>query len=182
MKRLLLFSVCIILWALSTSVKALPGASDTVTEGAADERGFSHRVVGKATLADGETLDIDMLIGFQESSRGWYFRAGSDYVFRNTPPKAYYLNLNLDGKGYAYVIEFSQQPLKHFEVQLEGYEIELMQASGADIEYGMRLRINDRQFLFDSRHPRVRIDLSEAGLTGVFAEHTLRDLSIRRAQ
>lgn len=182
MKRLLLFSACIILWALSTSAQALPWLDTTASGEAAEQRGFSHRVEGTATLADGEVLDINMLIGFQESSRGWYFRAGPDYVFRNTPPKAYYLNLNLDGNGYAYVLEFSQQPLKHFEVQLEGYEIELMQASGADIQYGMRLRINDRQFLFDSRHPRVRIDLSEAGLTAVVAEHTLRDLSIRRAQ
>lgn len=181
MKRLLLISACLILWALATSVNARLPATAIAAEDA-EPTGFSHRVTGTATLADGETIDINMLIGFQQSSRGWYFRAGSDYVFRNSPPQAYYLNFNLDGKGYAYVLEFSDQPLKHFQVQLEDYEIELMQASGADIQYGMRLRINDRQFLFDRRHPRVRLDLNQQGLVGVVAEHTLRDLSIRRTQ
>lgn len=183
MKRLLLVGLCLILWALSTSAKALPLVADTLSEDAVEERGFSHRISGTATLADGEIIDIDMLIGFEESSnRGWYFHAGSDYVFRDTPPKAYYLNLNLDGQGHAYVAEFSQQLIKHFKIQLEEHEIELIQTPTADLQYGMRLRINDNQFLFETRHPRVRIELTEAGLDHLIAEPTLRDLSTRRAQ
>lgn len=183
MKRLLLIGVCLILWALSTSAKASPTEQDSWSADAVEQHEFSHRVSGTATLADGEIIDIDMLIGFQESShRGWYFRAGPNYVFRDTPPKAYFLNINLDGEGHAYIAEFSEQLIKSFQVQLEDHEIELMQSASADIQYGMRLRIDDRQFLFDTRHPRVRIDLDQMGLTDVVAEPTLRDLSIRRAQ
>lgn len=177
MKRLLLISICLILWALSTSVKAV---GSEVEHG---ERGFSHRMQGTATLANGESIDINMLIGFQQSqTRGWYFRVGPEYVFRDNPPSSYYLNMIMDGNGQAYVLEFSQQPLKHFKVTFEGREIELMQASGSDIAFGMRLRIDDRQFLFDSSHPRLRIEFSEQGLSNIVAERTLRDLSIRRAQ
>lgn len=182
MKRLLLIGVCLILWALSTSAKAFTMEQDSWAADAVERLAFSHRVSGTATLADGETIEVDMLLGFQESShRGWYFRAGPDYVFRDTPPKAYYLNINLDGKGHAYIPEFSDQLIQSFQVQLEGYEIELMQSATADVQYGMRMRINGRQFLFDTLHPRVRINFNAMGLTEVVAEPTLRDLSIRRA-
>lgn len=183
MKRLLLIGVCLILWALSTSAKASSNEQDSWSTDAVQQHEFTHRMSGTATLADGETIDIDMIFGFQESSqRGWYFRAGPDYVYRDTPPKAYFLNINLDGEGHAYIAEFSEQLIKSFQVQLEGHEIELMQSTNTDIQYGMRLRIDGRQFLFDTRHPRVRIDFNQIGLTDVVAEPTLRDLSIRRAQ
>lgn len=174
MKRLLLIGLCLIVWALSTSVKA--GDDST-------ERGFSHRITGSATLTDGDTIDINMLIGFQRSNtRGWYFRVGSDYVFRDTPPRAYYLNFILDGEGNAYVLDITDQPISHLALTVEGREIELSQDRGSEIKFGMRLRIDDRQFLFDNTHPRVRFDLTEQGLENIVAEHTLRDLSIRRAQ
>ncbi|RUO26088.1 hypothetical protein CWE09_05015 [Aliidiomarina minuta] len=128
---------------------------------------------------DGQQSDINMLLGFQENSRGWYFRAGSEQLYMKKPPKAYNLIINLDGRGQAFVSDFSQKPVTHFQINIEDYEIELFQAS--DIAYGMRLRINDRQFLFDSAHPRIRFELSEEGLGHVIAESTLRDLSIRRA-
>lgn len=173
MKKLLLISMCLILWALSTSVKA---------DDEAAERGFSHRMEGSATLASGEKVDVNMLIGFQQSSRGWYFRVGPDYVFRDTPPRAYYFNLILTGDGHAYVLEFGQELITHFQIEIAGREIELAQSTDKEIPYGMRLRVDDRQFLFDSSHPRIRLELTEQGLQHIVAEHTLRDLSIRRAQ
>lgn len=157
----------------------LYGLSLTPVNAETSDPSFSYRMTGTVTTVGGEQHDIDMLIGFQESSRGWYFRAGSEHMFMDKPPEAYNLIINLDGHGQAFVSDFSQQLVTHFLINIEDYEIELFQAS--DIAYGMRLRINERQFLFDSRHPRIRFELSEEGLGHVIAERTLRDLSIRRA-
>ena len=173
MKSITVFALS---WLMVVTISFAQAATES------DARGFSHRVIGEATLANGEEKSIDYLFGFHESSRGWYFRIGRDHTFRDSPPSAYYLTMILDGEGHAYVLDFSEEPLKGFQVQIEDYEIELMQASGTDINYGMRLRINDRQFLFDSRHPRLRLELSEQGLEDLVAERTLRDLSIRRTQ
>ncbi|RUO28830.1 hypothetical protein CWE12_11005 [Aliidiomarina sedimenti] len=175
MKRLLLIGLCLICWALATSVKA-----DTNDE---DSRGFSYRIEGQAVLADGEEIEVDMLLGFQRSqTRGWYFRAGPDYIFRDTPPQAYYLNLILDGEGHAYILEFSDQPIKTFLVTVDDYELELMPTENPEINFGVRLRMNERQYLFDSSHPRLRFELTEDGLSTIVAERTMRDLSIRRAE
>lgn len=157
----------------------LCGLSLTPVSAESPDPSFSYRMTGTVTTIDGEENEVDMLIGFQESSRGWYFRAGSDHVFMDKPPSAYNLIINLDGHGRAFVSDFSQKPVTHFLINIDDYEIELFQASG--IAFGMRLRINDRQFLFDSAHPRIRFELSEDGLGHVIAESTLRDLSIRRA-
>lgn len=170
MKRLLLIGVCLICWAITTSIKA------------AEPEGFSHRITGTAISVNDEVIDIDMLIGFHKSTQGWYFRIGPDYIFRDTPPSAYYLNLNLNREGSAYVTDFSEQPLKGFLIEIEDYEIELLPARSSDIEHSLRLRINDRQFLFDTSHPRLRFELTDTGLSTISAEGTLRDLSIQRAQ
>lgn len=174
MKRLLLISLCLILWALSASVKA--------TSDAAETRGFSHRITGTAELTDGNRIEIDMLLGFARSSRGWYFRAGPDYIFQSSPPPAYFLNLILDGQGAAYVLDFSDQPITRMQIEVEGQEIVLSQTRNPDIAYGMRLRIDEQQFLFESSHPRIRFELTERGIAEITAERTVRDLSTRRAQ
>ena len=193
MKRLVLFSLCVILWACSTTLKAtgtesnspqaaapVPGALAT---GAADaERGFSHRVVGVAHLLDGTELQIDKELSFAQDTRGWYFRVGDQRVYRNTPPRAYNLNLILNEQGELYVPDFSERPLKYLRLTIENHHIELTQAHNVDTTYGMRLRIDDRQFLFDSSHPRIRFGFNERGLESVSAVNTIRDLTIRRIQ
>lgn len=174
MKRLLLVGLCLILWALSTSVKA---TSEPPTK-----RGFSHRITGTAQLIDGSQIEINRLLGFARSSQGWYFRAGPDFIFQESPPRAYFVNIILDGQGAAYLLDFSDQPITHLQFEVEGQSIELSQTKNANIAYGMRLRINEQQFLFDSSHPRLRFDLTEQGISDISAERTIRDLSTRRVQ
>jgi hypothetical protein len=148
-----------------------------------EERGFSYRLTGTVSLVGGETRDIDMSIEYTQSGRGWYFRAGENYIYTDKVPSAYYLSINLDGRGHAHVGDFANGLIHGFSVAVDDeYSIELVQSTEDDIEYGMRLRLDDRQFLFDSRHPRVRIDLSEAGIENIVSEGTLRDLSTRRTQ
>lgn len=183
MKRLLLIGVCLILWAVATSVSAQSSTAEDEQASEEEERGFSHRLEGHAVLASGEEVDVNMLIGFQRSqTHGWYFRAGPDYIFRQTPPSAYYLNIILDGNGLAYVLEFSDKPIKTFSVTIEGYELELMPTENPNLDYGMRLRLNERQLLFDTSHPRLRLVLNEDGLQNIVTEGTLRDLSTQRAE
>lgn len=174
MKRLVLFSLCVILWALSAAVKA--------DDGTATERGFSHRVVGMAQLTDRTELQINRELSFAQDARGWHFRVGTERVYRDTPPRAYNLNIILSDQGEAYIPDISEKPLKYLRLTIEGWEIELAQARGTTTQYGMRLRVNERQFLFDSSHPRIRFAFSEQGLETVTAENAIRDLSIRRVK
>lgn len=193
MKRLVLFSLCVILWACSTTLKAtgtetnappatMPVAGALATGDNGGERGFAHRVVGVAHLLDGTELQIDKELSFAQDARGWYFRVGEQRVYRATPPRAYNLNLILSGQGELYVPDFSERPLKYLRLTIENRHIELTRAHDLDTSYGMRLRIDDRQFLFASSHPRIRFGFNERGLASVSAENTIRDLTTRRIQ
>ena len=208
MKRLVLISLCVILWALATAVRASAVNANLAEDAAVaapatqahaaeprpieanavsarqniDNPGFSYRVVGKAHLMDGTELPIDKAISFAKDARGWFFRLGDQRIYRNTPPRAYYLNIILDGQHNAYIPDISDTPLSYLHLTIEDWEIELVEAPGADTTYGMRLRINERQFLFESRHPRIRFAFTEQGLATVSTENTIRDLSIRRVQ
>lgn len=148
----------------------------------AEERGFSYQLTGTVTLLNGNTHQIDMPMEYTRSGRGWYFRVGENYMYTDTVPNAYYLSINLDGRGHAHVGDFDNGLIHSFNVTLDEHEIELMQDTENKVEYGMRLRLNERQFLFDSKHPRVRIELSEQGVENIVTEGTLRDLSTRRTQ
>lgn len=179
MKRLVLFSLCVILWALATTANAATGIASDAN---AVERGFSYPMVGVAQLTDGTELPIESELSFARDERGWYFRVGTERVYRDTPPRAYNLNIILDGHNAAYILDFSEKPLQYLRLTVEGREIELAQALGTATQYGMRLRIDDRQFLFDSSHPRIRFTFNEQGLQTVSAENAIRDLSIRRVE
>lgn len=161
---------------LSSAVLAQTSVEDE------EERGFSYQMTGTVTLLNGDTRQIDMPFEYTRSGRGWYFRAGGNYMYTDSIPSAYYLSINLDGRGHAHVSDFDNGLIHGFTIQLDDREIQLMQTREGSIQYGMRLRIDDRQFLFDSRHPRVRIELSEAGIENIVSEGTLRDLSTRRTQ
>lgn len=147
-----------------------------------EERGFSYQLTGTVTLLNGDTHQIDMPVEYTRSGRGWYLRVGENYMYTDSVPSAYYLSINLDGRGHAHVGDFDNGLIRNFNVTLDEYEIELMQDAENKVEYGMRLRLNERQFLFDSKHPRVRIELSEEGIENIVTEGTLRDLSTRRTQ
>lgn len=167
----------ILLLSLTLSV---PVAAQEAAE--ADEPGFSYQLTGTVTLLSGDTRHIDMPVEYTRSGRGWYFRVGENMMYTDTVPSAYYLSINLDGRGHAHVGDFDNGLIHGFSISIDDYEIELMQDTEDKVEYGMRLRLNERQFLFESSHPRVRIDLTEEGIENIVTEGTLRDLSTRRTQ
>lgn len=187
MKRLLLIGICLILWAFSTSLKAqIRGGSEAQVHIQQfsenhQEPGFSHRLTGSLTLLDGTEQEIDMILSFQRGKQGWYFRAGDAQIQRDTPPSAYFINIILDSRGYAYIRDFTDQLVIRLTLNIEGHQIELFRTEGEGTR-ALRLRLNERQFLFEDRHPRLRLDLNENGVYNIVAERTLRDLSIRRVQ
>ncbi|MGX5913698.1 hypothetical protein ACR0ST_03085 [Aliidiomarina sp. Khilg15.8] len=164
-----------------SSLWGLPVAAQETAE-AEEERGFSYQMTGTVTLLNGDTREIDMPFEYTRSGRGWYFRAGGNYMYTDSVPSAYYLSINLDDRGHAHVGDFDNGLIRGFSITLNDRQIELMQASESSIQYGMRLRIDERQLLFENRHPRVRIELSEDGIENIVSEGTLRDLSTRRTQ
>lgn len=187
MKRLVLIGACLFLWAISSSLNAQgrggPEAQIFIEQPSEQggSSGFSHRLTGSYILADGDEQPIDFVLSFNTSENGGYFRAGNSQVRRDSPPSAYLINIILDGEGHAYVREFTDQRIQGMTLHVEGHQIELFR-SDSQSQHIMRLRLNDRQFLFDSSHPRLRLDLNEHGLYNITAERTMRDLSIRRVQ
>lgn len=145
------------------------------------EMGFQLAFTGKAVLANEAKEQIFFDLAFEETNNNWYFRAGQSKLPMYLPPSTYNLQFAVDEQtSHVYLAEFSRLYMQSFLVYVGEHEIELIPAP--DVQYGVRLRVDDRLMLFDKRTPTLVIQLDGYGITGFKYEGFIRDLSNRRVE